>query len=94
MGVTESIARFIVETSFDQIPEKAVQATKGAILTDGLGVTLAGSLDPCGKAITEFVREQRCEGKAGVIGKGFRTSVPGAALANGAMLMLLTMMVF
>jgi len=84
MGTTERIANFIVATGFEQIPREAVDFAKGAIL-DCLGVTLAGSQDSSGKIVTEYVKELGGNPEAGVIGGGFKTSAPQAALANGTM---------
>ena len=84
MGTTERIADFIVAIGFDQIPREAVDLAKGVIL-DCLGVTLAGSQDPSGRIVTECVKELGGNPEAAVIGGGFKTSAPQAALANGTM---------
>lgn len=84
MGATGSIANFIVETSYDRIPKEAVSSAKGAIL-DSLGCILAGSQEPSGSITKEYVRELGGNPEASVIGGGFKTSVPQAALANGTM---------
>ncbi|MFC2005727.1 MmgE/PrpD family protein [Chloroflexota bacterium] len=82
MGATEEIASFIVGTGFNEIPEKAVETAKEAIL-DCLGVTLAGSVDPTAEIITQYVKELGCKPEVSVIGSGFKASPPQAALANG-----------
>ena len=84
MGTTERLAQFIVETNFNRIPPEAVKVANGAML-DCLGVTFAGAVGPEGKIITDFVREMGGNPVASVIGGGFRTSAPWAALANGTM---------
>ncbi len=84
MGATELLARFIVESSLDRMPPQAIRTAKEAIL-DCLGVTLAGAATPEGRIITDFVREVGGHPVAVVIGGGFRTSAPWAALANGTM---------
>jgi len=84
MGTTEQIARFITETSYTSIPAEAVSAAKDAIL-DGLGVTLAGSTEPAGRIIVQYVRELGGAPHAGVIGNDFKCPAPQAALANGTM---------
>jgi len=84
MGTTERLARFIVETSFDQIPIEAIKVAKEAML-DCLGVTIVGAVGPEGRIIAEFVQEMGGNPVAAVIGAGFRTSAPWAALANGTM---------
>jgi 2-methylcitrate dehydratase PrpD len=84
MEITHKFARFIIETRFEQIPEEAVTATKRALL-DTLGVALAGSVEPAGKIIANFVKKQQSVPRAAVVGGGFRTSAPEAALAIGTM---------
>ena len=84
MGTTEKLAQFIVETGYENIPAPAVHAAKRAII-DTLGVMLVGSQEAAGKVITSFVRSLGGEPRAWVVGAGFRTSSPNAALANGTM---------
>jgi len=84
MGVTEKLVGFIVGTNFGDIPQEAIDIAKAAML-DCLGTTLAGSTEPAGEIIAQFVKEMGGEPKAGVVGHGFRTSLPNAALANGTM---------
>lgn len=81
---TEKLAKFIVQTNFEQIPEEALAVAKKSIL-NGLGLAVAGSREPSGKIITEYVREIGGKPEAGVIGGGFKTNVVQAALANGTM---------
>lgn len=84
MEITEKMAKFIVETDFEKLPSEAVSSVKNALL-DTLGVTFAGSAEPVGKIITEFVNKMDCKPTASVIGSKIRTSSPNAALANGTM---------
>jgi len=84
MGITEQFAEFIVETDYQKLPVKAVEAAKRATL-DYVGVTIAGSLEPAGTLITNLVRSMESAPKAAVVGAGFRTSPLDAALANGTM---------
>ncbi len=84
MGTTEEMARFIEGCSIDSIPEEAVVAARSAIL-DCVGVTIAGTADEAGKIITGFVKDLGGNPVATVIGGGFRTDSPHAALANGTM---------
>lgn len=84
MELTKKIADFVVNTSDAEIPHEAMDTAKAAIL-DGLGVTLAGSREPLGRLIAEYVRESGGRAKASVIGFGFKTSVAQAALANGTL---------
>lgn len=54
-------------------------------MLDCLGCILLGAAQPVGKIISEYVREAEAKPVATVIGKGFKTSSPLAALANGTM---------
>lgn len=80
--VTKAIADFVVATDYEQIPEKAVDIAKLAIL-DTLGTALAGADEPAVEIISEYARDISGKPEAGVIAKGFKTSAPLAALING-----------
>lgn len=82
---TEAVATAVVEGRFRDLPPAAVDAIKSSML-DGLGVAMAGSVEPLGKTITAFVKELGGSPRATVLGSGLRTSPPNAALANGAMI--------
>ena len=84
MGVTEAIPAFVVNTKFENLPERAVKEAKVCLL-DWLGVCLAGSREPLAEILTRMFRTMPCEPQATVIGKGIKTSPLNAALANGAM---------
>jgi 2-methylcitrate dehydratase PrpD len=84
MGTTERLAQFIVDTSYESLPPEVVHTTKRAII-DTFGVMLAGSREPASKIISSFVRGFGGKPRARVVGAGFRTSSPNAALANGTM---------
>jgi 2-methylcitrate dehydratase PrpD len=79
---TKAIADFVVATGFDQIPEKAVDIAKLAML-DTLGTALAGAQEPAVDLITEYVRNISDKAEASAIAKGFKTSAALAALING-----------
>ena len=81
---TDAIAQFIVDTRFEDIPSQVTEEAKKVML-DCLGITLAGSLEPAGKIITELVREMGGNPEASIVGGGFKTAVLNAALANGVM---------
>ena len=88
MGPTESLAQYVVETELRDIPRKAIDTSKLVIL-DALGVTLAGSLQPAAKIITDYVRDAGAAPRAGVIGTNLRSETSLAALANGTMAFIL-----
>ncbi len=83
-NLTKDVADFVVENCYEEMPQKAVTAANECIL-DCLGCMLAGSVYPAGKIITEYVRAQGGNPQCTVIGGGFKTSPPLAALANGTM---------
>jgi len=82
MNVTEQMARYVVETRYADLPQKTVQYAKNLTLTN-LASMLWGSTLPAGKLIIKFVKDVGGTPEAGVVGGGFKTSLPNAALANG-----------
>jgi 2-methylcitrate dehydratase PrpD len=84
MGVTEKLAQFAVDTSYDSLPEEVVTAAKRPVL-DTLAATIAGCREEAAAIITGHVRELGAAGEAGVVGSGFQTAASEAALANGTL---------
>jgi 2-methylcitrate dehydratase PrpD len=82
MMTSEKLAEFIVQTKLSEMPIEVVALSKNAMI-DTLGVALAGSVQPTGRAIATFVERFGCKPVAGIIGNNIRTSTPLAALANG-----------
>ena len=84
MQVTKVVAHFITETEFKNFPSEAVQEVKRAI-TDCIGCVFSGAVQPTGKIITDFVKNEGAKPVSVVIGQGLRTSPLLASLANGIM---------
>jgi 2-methylcitrate dehydratase PrpD len=82
MGATEKIARFIIETDYEDIPRDAVEKAKRTAL-DCLGAALAGVVEPVSQTITGYVKKLGGPPQASVFGAGLKVSVQDAALANG-----------
>lgn len=82
MGATEKIAKFVAETTFEDIPRRAVELAKRTAL-DTLAAALAGCAEPGSQAIAGYVKKLGGPPQAAVIGSGFRAAVADAALANG-----------
>jgi len=82
MDATARIARFVVETHYDEIPPQAVATAKTAVL-DCLGVALAGSKEASAKACADIARQEGAREEATVFGQGFKSSALHAAFANG-----------
>lgn len=83
MGTTETLARWIVATKYDEIPAAAIEQAKKSIL-DYIGTAAYGTTTPLGKIILEFTREQGGNPQARVIATNIRTASTAAAFANGA----------
>lgn len=83
-GVTETIADFVVNTGYRQIPAEAIGIAKQAIL-NSLGCALAGASEPVVEKVSRYVKRLGGKKEAGVIAWGFKTSTPFAALVNGTM---------
>ena len=84
MDATAKLAQFAVECTADQMTPKAREETRRALL-DVLGTILAGSQDPSGQIITEYVRGQGGSGPSSIAATDETTSTMLAALANGTM---------
>jgi len=80
-GVTQGIAEYLAAASLEDFPPEAVQAAKGAII-DCLACMLAGSQEPLADVLCDYVRVEGGTPAASVIGRGFKTSTPYAALVN------------
>ncbi len=85
LGPTEALCTYVVHGAYEDLPAHVVAAIKSSI-RDGLAVGLAGSMEPVGKAVRAFVQDLGGEPQSTVLGSGFRTSPPNAALANGTMI--------
>jgi len=83
VGATEKIARFIVDTGYEDIPGDAVKKAKRTAL-DCLGAALAGVSEPVSQTVTGYVTKLGGPPQASVFGAGLKISVQDAALANGA----------
>lgn len=84
MDLTKTLARYVAELTFKDLPVKIVENAKFSIL-DTIGVILAGSTQTSSRVMVDLVREFGGCAESSVIGQGFKTSSMHAALANGAM---------
>ena len=84
-NLSAKIARHVVQTRFEDLPEHVIEVTKQSVL-DAIGVTLAAStLGEACSPFAEIAREAETIRGATVIGFGFKTSAAMAAFANGSM---------
>ena len=84
MGATETIARWVVNTNYEDIPPDAIRVANESCF-DLLGVILAGSVQPVGQIIQKYVNDQGAVPEATVLSGGSQTTLANAALANGTM---------
>jgi len=78
-GLTDYVGRFVVNTTYEDIPADVVELGKKSIL-DGLGLALAGSRAETGTICRQYLQELGvCGGKAIVIGSELKTSPRFAA---------------
>lgn len=82
MGTTETLAKWIVATQYENIPAKCIEQAKKSIL-DYIGTAAYGTTTELGKIILEFTREQGGNPQARVIATNIRTASTAAAFANG-----------
>src|SRR6266498_2673863 len=83
MGATEKIARFIVDSGYEDIPRDAVEKAKRTAL-DCLGAALGGVVETVSRTITGYVSKLGGPPQSSVFGSDLKVSVQDAALANGA----------
>jgi 2-methylcitrate dehydratase PrpD len=82
MDYTKKVSEFVAQTTYEDLPAKAIELAKQAIL-DSVAVTLAGSIEPASKICAQMAREESTSKDSSVFGQGFKTSCSQAALVNG-----------
>jgi len=82
--ITKKLAHFVVETRMEDIPQGALKVAQMGI-TDCIGVTFPGSLEPQGEIIRGYARKMGGVPVSSIIGSDLKTSPYLAALANGTM---------
>ncbi len=84
---TGKLSAFVCNTSYNDIPLDVIEHGK-LVFLDWLGVTLAGSRHKMGSVMADMIAELDGENgpqQAAMIGKGIKTDMIKAALANGSM---------
>lgn len=81
MSTLAALAKFIVHTPSQRIPDAALTRAKHALI-DVLGVTIAGSVEPVSRLVAKHVAATS-RGEATVIVGGARASAADATFANG-----------
>jgi 2-methylcitrate dehydratase PrpD len=81
LSIASQLAKFIVQTSYPEIPKEVVDFTKGLVLKTVAG-TLAGSATPSGRKMSSIIKSRNLREDVGVIGCGFKTSLWDAVFLN------------
>ena len=82
-GLTDYVGRFVVNTTYEDIPADVIELGKKSIL-DGLGLALAGSRAQTGTICRQYLEDLGiCGGKAIIIGSALKSSPRFAAFVNG-----------
>lgn len=82
MTLTQVLAEYICDLSFDELPSDVVDKTKNCIL-DTLGCGIFGVKTEAGRRIISAIRDLGAGDDATVWGQTIRASSPNAALING-----------
>jgi 2-methylcitrate dehydratase len=83
-SVTDKVARFVVETNFEDLPGEVVEKAK-KVLIDTIGVAVAAWTSPPSKMIRRLVEEVGGRPESTIIGSGTKVPCQNAVLANGVM---------
>ena len=81
MGATQTIAKWIVETNYEDIPPDAIRVANESCF-DLLGVILAGSTQPVGEIIQKYTNSQGAAPESTILAGGFQSTQANAALAT------------
>jgi 2-methylcitrate dehydratase PrpD len=82
-GLTDYVAKFVVDTGYDAIPPEVLELGKKSIL-DGLGLALAGSRAETGPLCMQYLNTLGAlQGSSTIIGTSRKTAPQFAALVNG-----------
>ena len=80
---TERLAEFVSTLDYGSLPRDVVEKAK-LLALDTVACMVGGASADSAARLIQTVRRLGEQGRASVVGSGFRTSVPYAALANGA----------
>src|SRR2546427_4808689 len=85
MNETRTLARFVAQTKFTDLPRRLVDNLKITVL-DTFGAAFVGSVQPWAQRIVAVVQALGGSPEAIVINQSWRTDVSRAALANGVLI--------
>lgn len=82
--ITETLADYIVNTTYDQFPKSAIEIAKLAII-DSIGCTVAGSKTDIGIAVIDYANSLGGRTESPLLGTELKTSSTNAAFVNAEM---------
>lgn len=82
IALEEQLVRHICDTSFDDLPQTAIEAARKEVLWC-LGTSFAGAAAPGSELILDFARHMGMQGESTVLGCGDRLPSLAAGFANG-----------
>jgi 2-methylcitrate dehydratase PrpD len=82
MGATQTLARFLVQTKYQDLPREVVDRAKDLVI-DFVGGALAGCRTHVANIFTEYVEEMAAKPEAVIIGRNFKTTAQYASYLNG-----------
>ncbi|MDH3733517.1 MAG: MmgE/PrpD family protein [Gemmatimonadota bacterium] len=82
MTATRSVVDFVLGTSLDDLSPEVLAEGRRCV-TDGIGVTLAGSTDRCSQIVRDEIGSHAPDASATILGTSTRATAPLAARANG-----------
>ena len=89
-ALIEKIADYAVHLNDEAIPDEAIELAK-TIVFDSIGTGLGGYQYPLGQKAVRYATEVMAGNQAALLGAGQRSSLEGAAFANGVMIKILGM---
>jgi hypothetical protein len=92
MDYTKKVSEFVAQTTYEDLPAKAIELAKQAIL-DSVAVTLAGSIEPASKICAQMAREESTSKDSSVSDRGSKRLVLRLRLLMGQPVMRWTMII-
>jgi 2-methylcitrate dehydratase PrpD len=83
-GTTEKLVKFVMDTTYDDLPKDVVEIAKNVIL-DCVGTMLVGGAEQASQMTVRYVKAGGGVPEVGVVGFGFKTSLENATFANGVL---------
>lgn len=81
--VTSKVAQYIIEESFEKIPNEVIKPIKDSVI-DTIGCGILGSTAPFAKLLRDYIAEWKSAEESIIWGTDKKASIPFAAMANSA----------